>query len=309
MWYQYRIAGLSVLCELPFPVCIGRESAEFLRRVENAELTSADLIFRLRSVPQLPEWDGNGYCEGCRVYLEQKGEMRVYHCPAPYEDPFACVIWPRDSCKEIVCYYLEGTEANFQYSRNIFDLLGLETIMRQQHGLLLHASFIRWEQRGILFSAPSGMGKSTQADLWVRRFGASLLNGDRAAVRRGALGWTAYGLPYAGSSQVFRNESAPVSAIVALRQEKENHIRSLHPAEAVRYLFPECTIHHWDRTFVSDALELLLAFICEVPVYLLECLPDYGAVTLLRDEILKTEGGAIHVSCPGGTANHRLFAQ
>lgn len=72
------------------------------------------------------------------------------------------------------------------FSRNICDLLGLERLLLSRQGLLLHASFIRWQDRGILFSAPSGTGKSTQADLWVRHRGAEVINGDRAALRRSA---------------------------------------------------------------------------------------------------------------------------
>ena len=59
------------------------------------------------------------------------------------------------------------------------------------------ASFIRWQGRGILFSAPSGTGKSTQANLWVQHQGAEVINGDRAALRQVGGRWQAFGLPYA----------------------------------------------------------------------------------------------------------------
>ncbi|MEE1312349.1 MAG: hypothetical protein UHS41_01185, partial [Lachnospiraceae bacterium] len=153
--------------------------------------------------------------------------------------------------------------------------------------LLLHSSFIRWNSQGLLFSAPSGTGKSTQADLWVKYEGAEIINGDRAGLRKLDKGWTAYGLPYAGSSGVYRNESAPVKSIIVLRQAKENRIRPLGPAEAVRYLYPEITVHQWDSDFVKQVMDLLTDLVLNIPIYLLECLPDQGAVDLVKRTIFE----------------------
>lgn len=42
----------------------------------------------------------------------------------------------------------------------------MELVFIINQGFQLHASVINWKDKGILFSAPSGTGKSTQADLW-----------------------------------------------------------------------------------------------------------------------------------------------
>lgn len=172
------------------------------------------------------------------------------------------------------------------YSHNLCSLIGLETLLLKYNGLLLHSSFIRWEGMGILFSAPSGTGKSTQAALWVQHEGAEIINGDRAGMIKQQNQWTAWGLPVAGSSNVYRNESAPVKTIIALRQASENRIRRLRPGEAFRYLYPEVTVHAWDRSDVEHASELLLELVTEVPVYLLECRPDTEAVSLVRGTLI-----------------------
>ena len=70
----------------------------------------------------------------------------------------------------------------------------------------------------MLIAGYPGIGKSTQADLWQRYEGAELLNGDRTVLRRIDGVWTAFGSPYAGSSNCFVNESRPVRAIVLLSQ-------------------------------------------------------------------------------------------
>lgn len=49
---------------------------------------------------------------------------------------------------------------------HISGMLAMELVFIINQGFQLHASVINWKDKGILFSAPSGTGKSTQADLW-----------------------------------------------------------------------------------------------------------------------------------------------
>ena len=105
--------------------------------------------------------------------------------------------------------------------------------------------------------------------------GAEILNGDRAAVRKSGGCWYAYGLPYAGSSGIYRNESTELSAVVVLRQAKENRIRRMKRLEIIQNLYPETTVHQWERDFVEKALTILTGLAEEVPFYLLECRPGF----------------------------------
>ncbi|MDD7389389.1 MAG: hypothetical protein PUG60_06985 [Lachnospiraceae bacterium] len=229
--------------------------------------------------------DEKGHWSLCRYYVEKNKEMKTYYCPTPQDPPYACTVCSESEPKIITCFYRKSKESYLNYSHNICDILSLETLLLHYNGFILHSSFIRWQQQGILFSAPSGTGKSTQADLWVEYEGAEIINGDRAGLRLIDGVWQAYGLPYAGSSHIYRNENAPVAAVVVLRQAKENRIRRLRAAEAIRFLYPEVTAHHWDREFVDRILNLLMELTAAVPVYLLECLPDRGAVELVKDTI------------------------
>lgn len=51
-------------------------------------------------------------------------------------------------------------------------LFALERRMLQKDSFILHSAYIRHRGRAILFSAPSGTGKSTQASLWAQYAGA-----------------------------------------------------------------------------------------------------------------------------------------
>ena len=115
------------------------------------------------------------------------------------------------------------------------------------------------------------------------------INGDRAGLCKKDDRWKAYGLPYAGSSGIYRNEFADISAIVVLRQGRENRISKVDGSMLIRYLYPEITLHPWDEDYVKTVFDLLHSLVQDVPVYLLECLPDAGAVAIL-EKTLEEEG-------------------
>lgn len=296
MHYLYSVCGINVRLDIPFEICIRTESEDFLT-VDVGDIP-IDITMRFRPVkafPELSKYMVKGYWEGDRLYIEQNGEQWVYHCPVKNKQPYARVIWGRNYEKDrkIFCDYREVAKPFMDYSHNLTSLVGLETLLLQNAGLLLHASFIRWKGHGILFSAPSGTGKSTQADLWVKFRGAEIINGDRAGIvkRRGK--WTAYGLPVAGSSLIYRNEYALIRGIIVLRQAPENHIRKLGQSEAFACLYSEIAVHSWYRPCVEHVTELLTDLISEVPVWLLECRPDEEAVGLT--ELMLTKSGVIEV--------------
>ena len=94
-------------------------------------------------------------------------------------------------------------------------------------------------------------------------------------------------MPYAGSSGIYRNENAPLVGIVVLRQAPFNRLQRIHAAEAMRYLLPEFTLHRWDTLFMNEAVTRIVTLLQEVPVYLLECLPDEQAVALLHHSLFE----------------------
>lgn len=153
-----------------------------------------------------------------------------------------------------------------------------------QQGIVIHAAAIEWEGKGIMFSAPSETGKSTQAELWNRYMGANILNGDRPAVRIIDNQAYVYGTPWSGSSPKFLNTQAPLSAIIILEQAKENSIRKLAPEEVLTRLMPRCFLPYYDDGIIMNlAIDNLERIISLTPIYLLKCKPDREAVELVYE--------------------------
>lgn len=161
--------------------------------------------------------------------------------------------------------------------------LDLPHLLAIHHGFLLHASYITYKGRAILFTAPSETGKSTQAQLWCDHMGAELINGDRAAVRVFDDGIKACGIPFAGSSQVRKNVTAPLAAIVYLSQAPDNTITRLRGIQAFRRIWEGCTVNAWNREDMELSTNTVSQVISQIPVYHLACTPDVRAVELLKN--------------------------
>ncbi len=202
-----------------------------------------------------------------------------------------CHAWMTINGTEMIVYYLKDSLDCFPSERQVFGPICLEYIFSIFHGYILHSSFIKWKERGILFTAPSGVGKSTQAELWKYYENADILNGDRTAIRFDKNVWEAYGLPYAGSSDIFRNESAPIAAIIVLEQAPVNRLKRLHGIQAFKALFSQLTLHPWDPSFMQRIMDNLNLMLQDVPVYKLLCTPDQRAVDILKQELEEIVNG------------------
>ncbi|MGN0773653.1 MAG: hypothetical protein ACI4MP_07665 [Candidatus Ventricola sp.] len=139
--------------------------------------------------------------------------------------------------------------------------------------------------KALIFSAPSGTGKSTQADLWEKYAGGEVINGDRTLLRKKDGVWHAYGCPMCGTSGIHKQGNEPIRAIVMLSQGTENEVRRLSAGEAFQRIYPEITVPRWNRELVLRAMELLDDVLARVPIYALSCTPDARAVEALREAI------------------------
>ena len=147
--------------------------------------------------------------------------------------------------------------------------------------LLFHASYIECGGQGIVFTAPSQTGKSTQAELWRKHRGAQVVNGDKAAIslRKSAM---VHSIPFSGTSGICQNVSTPLKAVVVLSQAPVNTVRRMGASEAVAALCGNVFVDQLVQEEWSMALNLLLDLTMSVPVYHLACTPDVRAVEALE---------------------------
>lgn len=170
-------------------------------------------------------------------------------------------------------------------SKTVLNSIAAEHLVAQNGGFVFHSSFVEHRGRGILFTAPSGTGKSTQATLWEQHRNAEVINGDRSVVRVTNGGIVACGIPFAGSSNICKNKTLPLAAIVYLKQAPDNQIRRLRGAEAFRRIWEGCSVNTWDKNDVSAVSDGVQQVVFNVPVFELSCTPDERAVKTLEDAL------------------------
>ncbi len=166
--------------------------------------------------------------------------------------------------------------------KTVLTSLGAEHLVVEAGGFIFHSSYIEWDGKAILFTAPSETGKSTQADLWHELRGAQIINGDRSAIRVVDGEVLAAGIPFAGSSQYCKNRTLPLAAIVYLQQAPVTSIYRLKGIRAFRCIWEGISVNTWDKRDVEQVSELVQQVIDQVPVYQLACTPDESAVNALE---------------------------
>lgn len=146
--------------------------------------------------------------------------------------------------------------------------------------VLFHCSALAFEQKGFLFTAPSGTGKSTHTRLWREYFGdkVQMINDDKPLLHIEADKITVYGTPFAGKEGLQSNTSAPVKGIIILHQAAENSIRRLSPEEAYPLLFIQ-TYRPKDSAGLIKTMQLV-DILAELPVFSLGCTISAQAVEL-----------------------------
>ena len=153
------------------------------------------------------------------------------------------------------------------------------------NAFLLHGSVVELDGQGVVFTGYSGVGKTTQAQLWEKYLHADIINGDKLFLRCSEGQTYAYGAPWKGSSPYCLNRKVPVKAVVALRQAKENSIQKLDSLACMEYFMPHLFLPHWDQACLNRALDTFDQILGSVPVYLLKCRPDEDAVLLTKEQI------------------------
>ena len=140
-------------------------------------------------------------------------------------------------------------------------------------GYLFHAAVIELDGVGYAFTAKSGVGKTTHIAMWMKKYGATAINGDKPflRVRDGRI--YAYGTPWCGKENWHKNTAVPLGGLCFLARGEENAITRLTPADALSLLLPQLYL-------APQALDFAERFVTEVPAYRLYATRSWAAAEL-----------------------------
>ncbi|MBQ6848047.1 MAG: hypothetical protein IJO62_03935 [Clostridia bacterium] len=155
-------------------------------------------------------------------------------------------------------------------------------------GTVLHSSAIAYENKGIVFTAPSGTGKSTHTELWHKKFSDMVvtLNDDKPAIRFIDGEPYLYGTPWSGKTHINSNICVPLSAIVCLERDTECSIERMDAVSSVLFLTKQLPNPYHDSDIGKKTVGIINELFNAVPIFKLKCNISENAVDTVFNAVL-----------------------
>lgn len=151
---------------------------------------------------------------------------------------------------------------------------------------MLHSTSVLNNDSLVLFSAPSGTGKSTHASLWTKCFNTPQINGDLNLIKPNANGINmVYGTPWCGTSKIYSKTAYPLKAIFFLKQAPENSAIAMPPAKASHELLARTATPLINKDIALNLVPLVESVSNSVPCATLYCTANPSAASVAREYI------------------------
>lgn len=279
-----RFSGITVRFVLPKQIRLPSYFAPFL--CEDTTAPDEEYTVTLLTSPLRPDGDPVVNVSETRIYQTKKGWLHIH--PVQGDEigcQVACLFCP-DGHHTI--YYPASRWEEYSEVWSCAHLICGERLLLRHDAFLLHSSVVHYQGKAVLFSGPSGVGKSTQATLWKTHLGADIINGDRTVIRKTANGFTGGGSMWSGTSGIYRSETAQIAGIILVEHGKEETLERLG-FEAFKPLLTQTIVNSWDEEFIQKVTGLLAEVMDTVPIYRLRCRPIPEAAALVRDTLFGKE--------------------
>lgn len=154
--------------------------------------------------------------------------------------------------------------------------------------MLVHSSALIVDGRAYLFSADSGVGKSTHTRLWLKAFGdrVHIMNDDKPVIRLSEDKTVVYGTPFDGGSGIALNEAYPLGAIVFIERGEENAVRIPPDDEIIQRLYFQ-TAHMVSEKTTIRMLDNFAKLIERTKFFVLTCNMDISAAHFAYHSIIE----------------------
>lgn len=179
------------------------------------------------------------------------------------------------SLGELPTKKFSGLDIGFNYNYSAFEpFIIYEKIADYMLGrdiLLMHGAAIEINNRGYIFTAPSGTGKTTHIMNWCKKIpGTVVVNDDKPLIDVGRA--MVYGTPWCGKEGMNINMSAPLSGIISLERGEKNNIIWIGFKEILPQYLRQIYIPK-DQELAIQAYELV-GKLKDIPSYKLTCNRD-----------------------------------
>ncbi len=176
-----------------------------------------------------------------------------------------------------------------EYKENLFHAIRLPFLyVAQMHGMAaIHSASILYKDKAWLFSAPSGTGKSTHANLWKEYLQVPTINGDLNLLAMKDNIPVIHGIPWCGTSATFDTETHDLGGIILLRQSPCDRITELPTDEkqllvSQRFISPSWTVELFEKGLTLAETVTNNCLVCR-----LNCTKEISAMETMKNRIDK----------------------
>ena len=215
----------------------------------------------------------------CRSYICDRNEMCDFSVCVTDED----IVYERSR-------NMIQTDFSEEYVEFIACLRKICEKLSDFDAVMLHAAAITMDDRGYLFSAKSGTGKSTHIALWQKVFGdkVRIINGDKPIIRRLGDEFFIYGSPWCGKENISENIRAKACAIAFLERGEKNGISKISASDTFSRLIPMLYIPSESEKRMR-LFSLADDFVERVKSYRLICNISQEAATIAHEAMSEKE--------------------
>lgn len=174
--------------------------------------------------------------------------------------------------EEILAENTDGARFPPPYLESLAVYRKICKILSMENTFLFHSSAIAFDGEAVLFTAPSGTGKSTHTRLWREVFGDRVVtvNDDKPLIKVKEDGIYVYGTPWCGKHGIGTNTSAKIRAIVLIERAQENKMEELTFDEGYKVIFAQ-THRMSDPVGAALSLRFMNALAEGVKTYKMKC--------------------------------------
>ncbi len=256
---------------------------------KNSAASIAGLIFALQGSPNIfddfvchenEKCDGLVFCaessllDGSEKLVSEHAEVNVYlksNGATVFASPRYAELLQVSLAADYKAleYYIAPDARGFSFEsvlRNLFRT-AIESLYSVYSRVSFHSACIEINGQALAFTGASGMGKSTRARAWIGANNAELISGDRPTLHIKNDGVTAYGVPWDGKEQLFRQANRPLKAIFEVRRSDSVHLRRLDARQAEKLILHQTFIPMWDTTAAAMTIMNIKKLARTVPVY------------------------------------------
>ena len=197
----------------------------------------------------------------------------------------------KDTIKRKKVRYSEGKKAIIEVKAKILLAFLVDYFARKEMGLMLHCSSIKEQDRLYLFAGKKNAGKSTIAELWLKKTNARVFNDDRAVLTADKRRVRFYNMPWAGTLRskcsLSHGNGLKADNIFFIHHNKSNHLRKLDVKEAAVKLFQNSFTALYDKRALNFILKICSKIADSVPCYELGFVKKENVIVFLKEKLEK----------------------